>query len=72
MTTLLLCAGLIITGCEKTYSVEEFKKDEKLLKEWMAKCGGFAKSKNCQNAYQAENEKFWGEKPVNTDPGHGF
>ncbi|ENN90464.1 EexN family lipoprotein [Bartonella schoenbuchensis] len=68
----VLTTGLIAAGCEKTYTVEEFKKNDKLLKEWMAKCGGFVKSKNCQNVYQAEHEKFLGEKPVNTDPGHGF
>ncbi|WP_208431808.1 EexN family lipoprotein [Bartonella schoenbuchensis] len=50
ITTLLLCTGLIIAGCEKTYSVEEFKKSEELLKEWAVKCGSSGKSKNCENA----------------------
>ncbi|WP_375706863.1 EexN family lipoprotein [Bartonella sp. AA126HLJHH] len=49
ITTLLLCTGLITAGCEKTYSVEEFKKDEKLRLEWDAKCGFAGTSKNCEN-----------------------
>ncbi|AQX20322.1 EexN family lipoprotein [Bartonella sp. WD16.2] len=56
ITTLLLCAGFIITGCEKTYSVEEFKKNEELLKEWAARCGIGGQSKNCQNARVAEDQ----------------
>ncbi|MBA9083378.1 MULTISPECIES: EexN family lipoprotein [Bartonella] len=56
MTTLLLCTGLIIAGCEKTYSVEEFKKNEELLKEWAARCGMGGQSKNCQNARVAEDQ----------------
>ncbi|AQX20323.1 EexN family lipoprotein [Bartonella sp. WD16.2] len=58
ITTLLLCAGLIITGCEKTYSVEEFKKDEKLLREWVDRCGTGGQSKNCQNARIAEGQRL--------------
>ncbi|WP_273760969.1 EexN family lipoprotein [Bartonella sp. AU16XJBT] len=46
---LLLCTGLITAGCEKTYSVAEFKKDEKLRFEWDAKCGFAGTSKNCEN-----------------------
>ncbi|WP_375701873.1 EexN family lipoprotein [Bartonella sp. AA89HNZF] len=49
ITTLLLGTGLIIAGCEKTYSVAEFKKDEKLRLEWDAKCGFAGTSKNCEN-----------------------
>ncbi|WP_375694125.1 EexN family lipoprotein [Bartonella sp. AD24XZML] len=49
ITTLLLCTGLITAGCEKNYSVEEFKKDEKLRLEWDAKCGFAGTSKNCEN-----------------------
>ncbi|WP_142416043.1 EexN family lipoprotein [Bartonella massiliensis] len=49
ITTLLLCTGLIAAGCEKTYSVAEFKKDEKLRLEWDAKCGFAGTSKNCEN-----------------------
>ncbi|WP_375676229.1 MULTISPECIES: EexN family lipoprotein [unclassified Bartonella] len=49
ITTLLLCTGLITAGCEKTYSVAEFKKDEKLRLEWDAKCGFAGTSKNCEN-----------------------
>ncbi|WP_375682626.1 MULTISPECIES: EexN family lipoprotein [unclassified Bartonella] len=49
ITTLLLCTGIIAAGCEKTYSVAEFKKDEKLRLEWDAKCGFAGTSKNCEN-----------------------
>ncbi|WP_375651752.1 EexN family lipoprotein [Bartonella sp. LB28NMGDW] len=49
ITTLLLCTGLIAAGCEKTYSVAEFKKDEKLRLEWDARCGFAGTSKNCEN-----------------------
>ncbi|WP_212112503.1 EexN family lipoprotein [Bartonella queenslandensis] len=49
ITALLLCTGLIAAGCEKTYSVAEFKKDEKLRLEWDAKCGFAGTSKNCEN-----------------------
>ncbi len=36
-------------GCEKTYSVAEFKKDKKLRLEWDARCGFAGTSKNCEN-----------------------
>ncbi|WP_175869243.1 EexN family lipoprotein [Bartonella gabonensis] len=49
ITTLLLCTGLIAAGCEKTYSVAELKKDEKLRLEWDAKCGFGGTSKNFEN-----------------------
>ncbi|WP_039759074.1 EexN family lipoprotein [Bartonella queenslandensis] len=49
ITTLLLCTGLIAAGCEKTYSVAEFKKDKKLMEEWGARCGFTGTSKNCEN-----------------------
>ncbi|WP_273760295.1 EexN family lipoprotein [Bartonella sp. ML70XJBT.G] len=49
LTALLLCTGLIAAGCEKTYSVAEFKKDEKLRLEWDARCGFAGTSKNCEN-----------------------
>ncbi|WP_375701863.1 EexN family lipoprotein [Bartonella sp. AA89HNZF] len=49
ITTLLLCTGLITAGCEKTYSVAEFKKDKNLRFEWDAKCGFAGTSKNCEN-----------------------
>ncbi|WP_144752759.1 EexN family lipoprotein [Bartonella saheliensis] len=49
ITTLLLCTGLMAAGCEKTYSVAEFKKDEKLRLEWDARCGFAGTSKNCEN-----------------------
>ncbi len=37
-----------------------------------AKCGGVAKSKNCQNVFQADAEKFYSQEPVNTDLEHEF
>ncbi|WP_208441789.1 EexN family lipoprotein [Bartonella raoultii] len=49
ITTLLLCTGIIAAGCEKTYSVAEFKKDQKLMEEWGARCGFTGTSKNCEN-----------------------
>ncbi|WP_208441799.1 EexN family lipoprotein [Bartonella raoultii] len=49
LTALLLCTGLIAAGCEKTYSVAEFKKDENLRLEWDAKCGFAGTAKNCEN-----------------------
>ncbi|WP_317992844.1 EexN family lipoprotein [Bartonella gliris] len=64
ITTLLLCTGLITAGCEKTYSVEELKKDKKLMEEVLVKCltSGNLDSTNCKNAEQAELEtrKKWG------------
>ncbi|WP_375648714.1 EexN family lipoprotein [Bartonella sp. MU70NMGDW] len=63
ITTLLLCTALITTGCEKTYSVEELKKNKKLMEEVLVKCltSGDLNSKNCKNAEQAEFEtrKKW-------------
>ncbi|WP_375675953.1 EexN family lipoprotein [Bartonella sp. CL42QHWL] len=56
ITTLLLCTGLIAAGCEKTYSVAEFKKDKKLMEEWNAKCGFAGTSKNCENLRLAQLE----------------
>ncbi|WP_375653619.1 MULTISPECIES: EexN family lipoprotein [unclassified Bartonella] len=61
VTTLLLCTGLITAGCEKTYSVAEFKKNEKLMEEWGARCGWSGTSKNCENlrvaALELEKER---------------
>ncbi|WP_375621770.1 MULTISPECIES: EexN family lipoprotein [unclassified Bartonella] len=56
ITTLLLCTGLITAGCEKTYSVAEFKKNESLIREFQWKCGASDNSKNCQNVRQAAKE----------------
>ncbi|WP_273760296.1 EexN family lipoprotein [Bartonella sp. ML70XJBT.G] len=49
LTALLLFTGIITAGCEKTYSVAEFKKDQKLMEEWGARCGFTGTSKNCEN-----------------------
>ncbi|CAK02359.1 EexN family lipoprotein [Bartonella tribocorum] len=56
ITTLLLGTGLIAAGCEKTYSVAEFKKDKKLMEEWNAKCGFAGTAKNCENLRLAQLE----------------
>ncbi|SSZ39493.1 EexN family lipoprotein [Bartonella grahamii] len=56
ITTLLLCAGLITAGCEKTYSVAEFKKDKNLRDEWRRKCGWTGDSQNCKNLDKAIEE----------------
>ncbi|OPB28405.1 EexN family lipoprotein [Bartonella sp. WD12.1] len=61
ITILLLCTGLIIAGCEKTYSVEEFKKSKELLNEWAIKCGSSDQSKNCKNARIAARQ-LWSER----------
>ncbi|WP_142416975.1 EexN family lipoprotein [Bartonella massiliensis] len=68
-TALLLCTGLIIAGCEKNYSVEDFKKDPKLLEEWATKCmiSGNFNSTNCQNA-----DKAYREVHKNDWPGASF
>ncbi|AGF74928.1 hypothetical protein BAnh1_10590 [Bartonella australis AUST/NH1] len=55
MITVLL-APLFTTACEKTYSKEEFKKNEALLNEWSIRCGLGGESKNCQNVRLAEME----------------
>ncbi|EJF79143.1 Uncharacterised protein [Candidatus Bartonella washoeensis] len=73
---ILLCtAVLFVAGCEKIYSVEELKKDEKLREEWGKKCffgNAVQSSKNCQNILQADTEMFFSQKPVHKDPGHAF
>ncbi|EJF85857.1 hypothetical protein ME1_01434 [Bartonella vinsonii subsp. arupensis OK-94-513] len=63
ITALLLCTGIVAAGCEKTYSVAEFKKDKKLMEEWGKKCekmglSSLETSKNCQNVVQADMELF--------------
>ncbi|WP_375705688.1 EexN family lipoprotein [Bartonella sp. AA86SXKL] len=65
ITALLLCTGLVAVGCEKNYSVEEFKKDKKLMQEWGMKCEKMEesvreKSKNCRNVKQAYMEFLFG------------
>ncbi|GAA4664818.1 EexN family lipoprotein [Bartonella pachyuromydis] len=56
ITALLLCMGLVVVGCEKTYSVEEFKRDPKLFEEWAVRCGWSGTSKNCENVRVADHE----------------
>ncbi len=58
ITALLVCTGLVVSGCEKTYSVAEFKKDPKLLEQWAMKCmiSGDLDSQNCKNADKAYRE----------------
>ncbi|EJF84976.1 EexN family lipoprotein [Bartonella rattimassiliensis] len=64
---ILLCTALLlVAGCEKNYSVEDFKKDAKLREEWGKKCflSGLAvkESKNCQNVLQADTELFFSKE----------
>ncbi|GAA5102574.1 EexN family lipoprotein [Bartonella acomydis] len=62
ITVLLLCIGFAVAGCEKTYSVEDFKKNEKLYEEWTKKCekddSPLKSSQNCKNLRQAYMELF--------------
>ncbi|EJF74229.1 EexN family lipoprotein [Bartonella birtlesii] len=63
ITALLLCTGFVAVGCKRDYSVEDFKKDKELMKEWQKKCtemglSSLVKSKNCQNVVQAGMELF--------------
>ncbi|WP_375627165.1 MULTISPECIES: EexN family lipoprotein [unclassified Bartonella] len=62
ITAVLLCTGLAVTGCEKTYSVKEFKTNEKLYEEWAKKCekddSPLKTSQNCKNLRQAYIELF--------------
>ncbi|WP_019220103.1 EexN family lipoprotein [Bartonella florencae] len=63
ITALLLCTGFVAVGCEKNYSVADFKKDKKLMEEWGKKCEKMGLSalmteKNCQNVAQASMELF--------------
>ncbi|WP_375656187.1 MULTISPECIES: EexN family lipoprotein [unclassified Bartonella] len=74
---ILLCMALLFAvGCEKNYSVEDFKKDAKLREEWGKKCflSGQAvkESKNCQNVLQADTEMFFSPKLNSIDRGHAF
>ncbi|WP_375659462.1 EexN family lipoprotein [Bartonella sp. MR30HLJHH] len=62
---LLVCTGFVVAGCEKNYSVAEFKKDKTLLEEWVKKCekmdpSSIEKSKNCRHARQAYMELMFG------------
>lgn len=61
MAALLLCIGFVVVGCEKTYSVKEFRKDRELVEEWVQKCRKMkpslrSSSKNCQNLVAAVAE----------------
>ncbi len=60
ITALLLCVGIVTAGCEKTYSIADFKKDPKLLEEWAMKCmmSGSLDSQNCKNADKAYREIY--------------
>ncbi|PIT68998.1 EexN family lipoprotein [Bartonella tribocorum] len=74
---ILLCmALLLVAGCEKNYSVEDFKKDAKLREEWGKKCflsgPAVQESTNCQNVLKADNELFFSKETPSTDRGHGF
>ncbi|WP_455474097.1 EexN family lipoprotein [Bartonella sp. B30(2025)] len=53
---LLLCTGIFAAGCEKNYSVSDFKKNEKLREEWIVRCGWTGTSKNCENVRVADHQ----------------
>ncbi|WP_019223222.1 EexN family lipoprotein [Bartonella rattaustraliani] len=71
ITILLLCTAIVTAGCEKTYSVAEFKKNPQLMDEWGTRCGFTGTSKNCENLrlaalelqkeYKAKAEERWNE-----------
>lgn len=58
---LLLCFSLFfITACEKTYTVDEFMKDDNLRKSFVAKCNNgelHREDLNCLNAKKADRNK---------------
>ncbi|WP_144754229.1 MULTISPECIES: EexN family lipoprotein [Bartonella] len=61
IVALLLCPGFAVAGCEKNYSVEEFKKDKKLRDEWIPQCmwkkpSETASPQNCENLGKALDE----------------
>ncbi|WP_144754214.1 MULTISPECIES: EexN family lipoprotein [Bartonella] len=64
IATLLFCTGFAVAGCEKTYSVEEFKKDKELRLKWEKKCflGGpsVQASQNCENVAKAGRQLLFG------------
>lgn len=58
----LLCFSLFCVACnEKTYTVEDFTKDDSLRKSFLAKCNNgelHNQDLNCQNARKAEQNKI--------------
>ncbi|WP_273760314.1 EexN family lipoprotein [Bartonella sp. ML70XJBT.G] len=65
ITALLLCTGFVAGGCkERTYSIEEFKKDKELRLKWEKKCflGGTSvqASQNCDNVAKAGYQLLFG------------
>ncbi|MEL6089613.1 EexN family lipoprotein [Bartonella schoenbuchensis] len=73
LCTVVFTTRLTITSCKKTYTVEEFKKDDELRNKWGMNCFVYNKadqsSQNCQNALKAKQEI---DKPVSTRRGVGF
>ncbi len=69
-------AILLISGCQKTYSVEDFKKDNRLREEWSKKCAlsepSIQSSQNCENVLKASTEMFFHQERTSTDRGHAF
>ena len=53
---LIVISMIIFTACGNKYSVENLKKDDKLLKETVLKCKEKHDEKICKNVEQAQNE----------------
>lgn len=64
LTVMMIVSAFLLSACgDKTYSVEELKKDESLFKEVSQKCtaGIYKKdSQNCENAYRVFMDKQFG------------
>ena len=53
---LVITSIAVLTACEDKYSTENLKKDNKLLKETVAKCKEKYDEKICKNLEQVQNE----------------
>ena len=53
---LVITSIAVLTACEDKYSTENLKKDNKLLKETVAKCKEKYEEKICKNLEQVQNE----------------
>jgi len=64
ISVFMLITPLALFGCgddkEKIFTVQEFKEDENIRKEWMAKCkenpGELREHPNCINAFEGEKK----------------
>lgn len=60
---LLLAIPFLLTGCDSSYSVDDFKKDDELSKQWAVKCASLSNPsdttiKNCRNFQTAMYENL--------------